>query len=119
MLKKLVVASSFLYSFSAFCLTDINTELLAKQCSELSQTIEQLSVNQNSSCASIIKRSGQLVNEGGVFILKNNYLVARVDLLQSSILLRTAKQIKCRAATKISSAQESVGILLVQLRELE
>ncbi|WP_454782133.1 hypothetical protein [Legionella sp. WA2022007384] len=120
MLKKfLIIASSFLLSFSAYSMPEDEKAYLANQCHEVSQKIEALSVDQTNSCSSIILESAKLVDRSGQFILKEYWFNARTDLHRSYRLLADTNKMNCKSATEISIAQKGIDDILEQLYGLE
>lgn len=120
MLKKIVVSASFLLlSFSTYSLPDVNKQLLANQCHELSQHIELLSVEQTHKCGSIMEEAAELVERGGQFILKEFWFNARNDLHRSNRLLGNASQMQCKTTQEISEARQGIDDILEQIYGLE
>ena len=120
MLKKLIISVSFLLSsFSVYSLPEVDKPLLAKQCHELSQKIEKLSIEQTNNCSSVIKEAATLVESSGQFILKEYWFNARTNLHRSYRLLRDANQMQCEKVTEISAAQKGIDNILDQIYGLE
>jgi hypothetical protein len=116
MLKQLVSGAAFLLlSYSAYSLPEVDKPLLAKQCHELSQKIEKLSINQTNNCSSVIEEAATLVESSGQFILKEYWFSARTNLHRSYRLLRDANQMQCKKTTEISAAQIGIDNILEQI----
>lgn len=122
MLKKLMFSTSFLLlsSFSVSCWSAVDKPLLAQQCHELSQKIEQLiSMEQRKHCTSVIKDAATLIGDSGQFILKEYWFNARTDLHRSNRLLRSAYEMKCKVAKEIPPLQKRIDDILNQIYGLE